>query len=70
MTGGAGPRAKGASDLDRLRGQRDALHTLERLRDLLALYDRGEIGLDELGYGIGLLGARLGAAACRGELAS
>jgi hypothetical protein len=59
-----------ADQLARRRAQRDALRAVRRLRELLDLFDRGEIGLDELGYGIGLIGARLGAAACRGDLAS
>jgi hypothetical protein len=34
------------------------------------MYDAGEIQFDELAYGLGLLGSRLAAAACRGDLAS
>jgi hypothetical protein len=56
--------------LARRRAQRDAHQALARLRELLAAYDAGTIQLDELAYGAGLLGARLGAAACRGDLAS
>ena len=56
--------------LARRRAQRDARQALAHLRELLAMYDAGEIQFDELAYGLGLLGSRLAAAACRGDLAS
>lgn len=56
--------------LARRRSQRDARQALARLRELLAAFDANEIEFDELAYGVGLIGARLGSAACRGDLAS
>ena len=59
-----------ADDLRRRRAQREACRQVDRLRELLAMFDNGEVALDEFAYGVGLLGSRLGASACSGLLAS
>ncbi|MGO8723778.1 MAG: hypothetical protein ACLQRM_13775 [Acidimicrobiales bacterium] len=77
--GSRGPLEKGLTDqspsysdgaLARRRARRDALHSLERLRDLITMYDAGSIELDEVAFGAGLLGAKLGKLACSGVLAA
>jgi hypothetical protein len=58
------------ADLERRRAQRDAEAAIGKLRELLSMFDRGEIELDEFAYGLGLLGSRLGKLACSGVLAA
>ncbi|MGO9299699.1 MAG: hypothetical protein ACLQEG_05090 [Acidimicrobiales bacterium] len=56
--------------LARRRAQRDARADLERVGEVLAALNAGEVGLDEAAAMIAYLGSRLGASACRGSLAS
>jgi hypothetical protein len=58
------------TDLEGRRSRREALRQVEQLRQLLSMFDAGSIGLDEFGFGAGLLGAKLGRASCSGKLAS
>ena len=58
------------TDLNRRRARHEALRQVEQLRQLLAMFDAGSIELDEFGFGVGLLGAKLGQASCSGKLAS
>ena len=59
-----------ADDLRHRRAERDARADLERVGEVLAALNAGEVGLDEAAAMIAYLGSRLGAAACRGSLAS
>jgi len=58
------------SELERRRASLEANRNLALARDLLLAYDRGDLDLDEVAFMLGHVGALLGAAACRGELAS
>jgi hypothetical protein len=61
-------QAYSEDDLRRRRAEREAFRALYRLEGLLSLFRAGEIELDELAFGIGLLGAKLGRLACSGVL--
>jgi hypothetical protein len=64
------PRSYRVDLFTRRRARREALRQVDQLRKLIEMFDNGEVALDELAYGIGLVGARLGASACSGLLAS
>jgi hypothetical protein len=67
---GSSDRSQDTSDLDRRRSKREALRQVEQLRELLSMLDAGSVELDEFGFAVGLIGAKLGGAACSGRLAS
>ena len=56
------------TDLDRRRAQRDAGQLIEYLRFQLAAFDDGRFDLEGIAWEVGLIGAKLGAMASRGEL--
>ena len=55
-------------ELGRRRAQHDARQLIEYLRFQLAAFDDGRFDLEGIAWEVGLIGARLGAMASRGEL--